>query len=343
MAPDPAGNLLGAADHQPLVLVTAGHDDPEDLQHGVRIVRVPAAGAESDLAEDLAVVKRPRGERLGARHEVVERAVVPAGHQIVPQRLQRPDVARPDRVLDGGVAHLFQGLRPCVRDLGKHRGKVVQRARIVRDALKIDDRAPGRLGQRVGERPGLQAQHVDVAVERRRRRREPHPAQFRDHAVGSLEGLRTQPPAHPRGLVDHWLEAEPHQLVRSDQSGDASADDSNLFAMTFGRNRAQASRVRNPAVEREREVRAEHRDRALLAMRPIAATFVHHQKRLTLAAGACYARGYAGPRHTFNAGPGRVAVLPPARRSRRARIAVQFAEWQVIRLGGWTAGSGRCG
>ena len=29
--------------------------------------------------------------------------------------------------------------------------------------------------------------------------------------------------------------------------------------------------------------------------------------------------------------------------SRRARIALQFGGWQVIRLGGWTAGSGRCG
>ena len=32
-----------------------------------------------------------------------------------------------------------------------------------------------------------------------------------------------------------------------------------------------------------------------------------------------------------------------ARCSRRDRIALQFAGWQVIRLGGWTAGSGRCG
>jgi hypothetical protein len=32
-----------------------------------------------------------------------------------------------------------------------------------------------------------------------------------------------------------------------------------------------------------------------------------------------------------------------AGRSQRARIALQLAEWQVIRLGGWTAGSGRCG
>ena len=235
MAPDPAGNLLGAADHQPLVLVAVGHHDPEDLQHGVRIVRVPAAGAEPDVAEDLAVVKRQRGERLGAGHEIVERAVVPAGHEIVPQRLQRPDVAGPDRVLDGGVAHILQSLCPCVSHLGEQRGKVVQRARVVRDALKVDDRAAGRLGQRVGERPGLQAQHVDVVVEGPRRLRKPHPAQLRDHAVGSLKLLRTQPAAHPRSLVDHRLEAEPHQLVRRDQPGDASADDSDLFAMTSGR------------------------------------------------------------------------------------------------------------
>ena len=31
-----------------------------------------------------------------------------------------------------------------------------------------------------------------------------------------------------------------------------------------------------------------------------------------------------------------------AGRSQRARITLQFAAWQVIRTGGWTAGSGRC-
>src|SRR5437667_4193877 len=48
--------------------------------------------------------------------------------------------------------------------------------------------------------------------------------------------------------------------------------------------------------------------------------------------------------------PARTGHCPPvlrgqrqAGRSRRARIALQFAEWQGIRLGGWTAGSGRCG
>src|SRR6201999_1929684 len=101
-APDPAGDLLRATDDQALVGVAVGHHTPEDLQHGVGVVRVPAAGAETHLAEYLAVPEGQRGERLGAGHEVVERAVVPAGDQVIPQRLQLPDVAGPDCVLDGG-------------------------------------------------------------------------------------------------------------------------------------------------------------------------------------------------------------------------------------------------
>src|SRR6185437_7385802 len=88
-APEPAGHLRGAADDQVLVRVAVGHHDPEDLQHGVGKVRVPAAGAEPDLAEDLAMPEREFRERLGCRDEVVERAVVPAGYEVVPQRLER--------------------------------------------------------------------------------------------------------------------------------------------------------------------------------------------------------------------------------------------------------------
>ena len=80
-APEPARYLLDTADDQALVRVAVGHDDPEDLQHGVGKVRVPAAGAEPDLAEDLAVAKRELRERLRGRDEVVKRPVIPAGHR----------------------------------------------------------------------------------------------------------------------------------------------------------------------------------------------------------------------------------------------------------------------
>jgi hypothetical protein len=151
-----------------LVRVAVGHHDPEDLQHGVGKVRVPAAGTESDLAEDLAMAEREFRERLGRGDEVVERAVVPAGHEVVPQRLERGHVARPDRVLDVGEPRLLQSLRPGVGDLGEQRRKVAKRARVVRLALQVDDRASGGFGQRVGERAGLQAQLVDVVIEGRR-------------------------------------------------------------------------------------------------------------------------------------------------------------------------------
>src|SRR5439155_26770656 len=86
-----------------------------------------------------------------------------------------------------------------------------------------------------------------------------------DHAVGALERLRAQPTAHLRGLVDHRPDAKLHQLVGGDQAGDAGADDRDLLAVPFGRDRAQAGRVRDPVVKGEREIRPEDRDRAVVA------------------------------------------------------------------------------
>ena len=63
--PQPPRQLLDAAHHQALVLVAVGDDDAQDLQHRVGKVGVPAAGAEADLAEHLAMAEGAAGE--GAR------------------------------------------------------------------------------------------------------------------------------------------------------------------------------------------------------------------------------------------------------------------------------------
>ena len=99
--PQPPRQLLDAADDQALVLVAVGDDDAQDLQHRVGEVGVPAAGAEADLAEDLAVAEGAAGEGAAGGDEVVEAAVVPDRHQRVPDLLEPADVARADRVLHG--------------------------------------------------------------------------------------------------------------------------------------------------------------------------------------------------------------------------------------------------
>ncbi|MCY1542247.1 hypothetical protein D9M68_779870 [compost metagenome] len=63
VVPQAHGHLLGAAHDQVLVLIAAGQHHAQDLQHGVGEVRVPAAGAETDLAKHLAVAERERGKR----------------------------------------------------------------------------------------------------------------------------------------------------------------------------------------------------------------------------------------------------------------------------------------
>ena len=82
-----------------------------------------------------------------------------------------------------------------------------------------------------------------------------------------LELLRTQPPAQLRGLVDHRLEAQPHQLVGRDQAGDAGTDDGDLRTVPLGRDRAEPRRMPDPVVEREREIRPEDGDGPLYGTR----------------------------------------------------------------------------
>ncbi|MCY1179231.1 hypothetical protein D9M73_196190 [compost metagenome] len=64
MAPDAQRDLLDATHHQVLVVVAIGHHHAENFQHRVREVRVPAAGAKADLAEDFPVQETELGEGL---------------------------------------------------------------------------------------------------------------------------------------------------------------------------------------------------------------------------------------------------------------------------------------
>src|SRR5690348_6352282 len=112
MRPQPAGQLLRAADDAAVVLVGCGIDDPQDLEHRIGKIRIPAAGPESDLSEQFA---RAEGAAEGPapRDEPIEGALVPEWHQRIPNRLDPVNIAASDRVLHRREARfLFQSLVP---------------------------------------------------------------------------------------------------------------------------------------------------------------------------------------------------------------------------------------
>jgi hypothetical protein len=266
-APQPDRDLLGAAQDRQVVVVGGGVDHPQDLEHRVRVVRVPPAGAEADLAEHLAV---PEGAERGRRgEEPVEGRVVELLDQLVPDRLDRLDVAVADRLLhllQAGALH--ERLVPGVGDLAVERGQVVEGPRVVRLALEVDHRAGGGDVERVGEARRPQAEVAHVGEQGRRRRREAHRAHLRHHAGVALERRRTQPAADLVGLVHDGLEAQLHQLVGGDDARQAAADDGDLGAVLGLGHLAEPGRVGQPVVVGEGEVRTEHRQRpgrALLA------------------------------------------------------------------------------
>jgi len=257
------------------VVVAVGHHHAEDFQHRVGEVRVPAAGAETNLAEHFAVLEAQLGERARGGDEVVEGAVVPQGHQLVPQCFQPGYVAVTDRLLDiGKLCAAFQRIGPGVGHFMEQLGQVAGLFGVVGLAFEVDHRAARGGGQRVGEGLGFQAQLVDVMVEGGGGHRESHAAEFGDDAVGAVEGLRTQASAEFRGLVHHRLEAQLHQFVGRDQPSDAGANDGNFLTMALGRDAAQAGRVFQPVVEGEGEIRAEDGD-GLFAVGGVAVFLVH--------------------------------------------------------------------
>ncbi|MNC18603.1 hypothetical protein D3C75_665080 [compost metagenome] len=145
MAPDALWHLFHATDHQVLVIVAIGHHHAEDFQHRVREVRIPAAGAETDLAEHFTVMERELGERLGRGDEVVEGAVVPQRHQGVPQLLEARDVAVANGLLDIGELRAgFQGIGPGVSHFLEQCRKVRQLLCVMGLTFEVDHRAARR-------------------------------------------------------------------------------------------------------------------------------------------------------------------------------------------------------
>src|SRR4051812_32671411 len=123
--PEPARHLLDAALDIALVLIAIGGDHPQDLEHRIGIVRIPAAGAEPDLAEDLAVMERSPGKAGRGRHEVKKAPIVPHRYEPVPEGLESAGIARPDGVLDRREARcLFESLAPRLRDFHEDRRQV---------------------------------------------------------------------------------------------------------------------------------------------------------------------------------------------------------------------------
>ena len=108
-----SGQLLAAADDAAVVVVGLGVDDAQDLQDGVGEVGVPAAGAEADLAEDLAV---PEGlEGRGVAEEAVEGLVVELLDEPGPDLADARDVALAHGALHvGEVGALLQAGVPGV-------------------------------------------------------------------------------------------------------------------------------------------------------------------------------------------------------------------------------------
>ncbi len=258
--PQPQRQLLGAAGQFPMIAVSVGVDDPQDLQDRVREVGVPAARAEADLPEHLPVPER--GERRRRGQKPVERLVVEHRHQPVPDRLDGRDVPVPDRrVHRREVGALLEGLPPRLVDLLIHRGKIFGGTGVVPLPVDVHHGVRRRRGEGVGERPGPHPDQVDVVEQRGRRRREPHRPQLGHRARMTGEARGAHPAAQLLGLEHHRAQAQAHQLVRGDQPGDAAADHRDRCAVHVRRNHAQPVGVAQPAVVAEREVRPEHGDR----------------------------------------------------------------------------------
>ena len=257
--PQAPRHLLDAAHDIALVLVAVGGDDAENLQHRIGIIRIPAAGAEAHLAENLAVAIGLAGESIRGGDEIIEAAVVPDGDQPVPHRFQPRRVLVAHRLAELGEAGtFFQRLRPAFADLAEHRRQLPGVLDIEGFAFEIDNRRWRRRRQRIGKGFRFEAERVHIMIEAGGGLRKPHAAQFGDDAGRALEGLRLQTSADPSGFIDDGLQAHLHQLVSSGDACHPGADDRHLGAMPMGGNRAQPRRMFQPIVIGKGKIRAIH-------------------------------------------------------------------------------------
>jgi len=259
--PEPARQFLAAADNALLIVVGRHIDHAQDLQHRTGKIRIPASGAEADLAEDLAILERAaEGRRAG--DEAIERAFVPDRHQGIPDRLDARHVARANGLLHGGETRLaLQRLGPSARHPLELLGQVFHLAGVPGLVLEFDHRARRGGRKRVWKRPRREADQSYIVVETGGRGWKAHGAQFGD-AFGMIDkGLRAQPPADLGGFIDDGLEAELHQLIGGDQTRDAGADHRHLATVAGRRQMTKTCGMADPVVIGEGKIRNEHGDR----------------------------------------------------------------------------------
>ena len=165
-APEPVQHLLDATLDEMLIVVETQEVHPQDLEHRIREIAVPAAGAKADLTEDLAVAEIEGAEGVGARDEVVEGALVPIRDQRIPERLDAGGITRPERRLQLGEGRLI-GKRAVVGlgDLTVDRGQVLEATGEQRLALEVDHGRSCGFAERIRERMRAAAHHVEIVEE----------------------------------------------------------------------------------------------------------------------------------------------------------------------------------
>ena len=255
-------HLLDAADDEALVLVAVGDVDAQDLQHRVREVRVPAAGAEADLAEHLAVAERQLRERSDVRDEVVEGAVVPAAAPAGSTGLERAASRSRIACLQVGEARRSPAPRSRPRP---PRGTAAAGRRASRRSGSRPrgrspcSRPPGVSGLGKGGSPG-------PACPRSGRSRWTRPGSAcrparRSRPRPPSKGCERSRPPRRAGLVDDGLQAHLHQLVgRRPCPAMPAPTMATSVPCALGGNRAKPGGMRDPVVEGEGEVRPEHGD-----------------------------------------------------------------------------------
>ncbi|MPL89774.1 hypothetical protein SDC9_35816 [bioreactor metagenome] len=261
LPPEPVQHVLHPADDIALVVVKRAEVHPQDLEHRIREVAVPAAGAEPDLPEHLAVAEAELAEGLGGGDEIIEGALVPGRDERVPDLLHARGIPRRHRRAQVGKPRPLLKRRVIgARDLAIELGQIVERAGEKRLALKIDHRRAGRLGQRVRKGRALAAEKIDVMVETARRDGKAHAAEFGDDILRALEGLRAQPPAEGARFIKHRAQAELHQLVPRDHPRRARTDDRDRGAVARRGNLPEPGRIGEPVVIGKGKVGPESRE-----------------------------------------------------------------------------------
>jgi hypothetical protein len=143
MVPEAFGQELGSADDPVLVCVGINVDHAEDFQDAVREIGDPAAGAEPDLAEGLAVFEGKGGDGLGCGQVAREGDVVEARHQLVPESLDGGQVAGADGFLHGARVFLELGRLVATADrLACHRTTVGNRLSAFENYTGLDLQKP---------------------------------------------------------------------------------------------------------------------------------------------------------------------------------------------------------